>query len=59
MYIISGQDRKSGGARATGATASLAPLYIPKNMTQKIEVRTRYLFFDVILAFAGFRPFHQ
>ena len=26
MYIISGRGRKSGGARATGATASLAPL---------------------------------
>ena len=28
MYIISGRGRKSGGARATEATASLAPLYI-------------------------------
>ena len=34
MYIISGQDRKSGVARATEATASLAPLnmYIIWNM---------------------------
>ena len=32
MYIISGRGRKSGVARATGATASLAPMqieYIP------------------------------
>ena len=28
MYIISGRGRKSGVARATGATASLAPMYI-------------------------------
>ena len=28
MYIISGRGRKSGVARATGATASLAPLEI-------------------------------
>ena len=28
MYIISGRGRKCGGARATGATASLAPLGI-------------------------------
>ena len=26
MYIISGRGRKSGGARATAATPSLAPL---------------------------------
>ena len=26
MYIISGRGRKSGGAHATGATPSLAPL---------------------------------
>ena len=29
MYIISGRGRKSGVARATEATASLAPLSIP------------------------------
>ena len=28
MYIISGRGRKSGVARATGATASLAPMDI-------------------------------
>ena len=28
MYIISRRGRKSGVARATGATASLAPMYI-------------------------------
>ena len=28
MYIISGRGRKSGVARATGATASLAPMKI-------------------------------
>ena len=28
MYIISGRGRKSGVARATGATASLAPMNI-------------------------------
>ena len=28
MYLSSGRGRKSGGARATGATPSLAPLYI-------------------------------
>ena len=28
MYIISGRGRKSGVARATGATASLAPMSI-------------------------------
>ena len=28
MYIISGRGRKSGVARATGATASLAPMRI-------------------------------
>ena len=28
MYIISGRGRKSGVARATGATASLAPMPI-------------------------------
>ena len=28
MYIISGRGRKSGVARATGATASLAPMFI-------------------------------
>ena len=28
MYIISGRGRKSGVARATGATASLAPMMI-------------------------------
>ena len=28
MYIISGRGRKSGVARATGATASLAPMEI-------------------------------
>ena len=28
MYLSSGRGRKSGGARATGATPSLAPLVI-------------------------------
>ena len=28
MYLSSGRGRKSGGARATGATPSLAPLHI-------------------------------
>ena len=28
MYLSSGRGRKSGGARATGATPSLAPLFI-------------------------------
>ena len=28
MYLSSGRGRKSGGARATGATPSLAPLSI-------------------------------
>ena len=32
MYLSSGRGRKSGGARATGATPSLAPLYIRNNM---------------------------
>ena len=30
MYIISGRGRKSGVARATGATASLAPMGLGK-----------------------------
>ena len=30
MYLSSGQGRKCGGARATGATPSLAPLKIIK-----------------------------
>ena len=32
MYLSSGRGRKSGGARATGATPSLAPLHIPFQM---------------------------
>ena len=32
MYIISGRGRKSGVARATGATASLAPMTIYEYM---------------------------
>ena len=31
MYLSSGRGRKSGGARATGATPSLAPLLLQKN----------------------------
>ena len=36
MYIISGRGRKSGVARATEATASLAPLSILNILTPKM-----------------------
>ena len=37
MYKISGLGRKNGGARATAATPSLAPLYIPLDLSFKIS----------------------
>ena len=36
MYIILGRGRKSGVARATGATASLAPLHVRLRFEMKI-----------------------
>ena len=40
MYLSSGRGRKSGGARATGATPSLAPLIILlwENLITKVVV---------------------
>ena len=38
MYIISGRGRKSGVARATGATASLAPMCITFEKTADINM---------------------
>ena len=40
MYIISGRGRKSGVARATGATASLAPMSIHKYSVRKVGLHT-------------------
>ena len=37
MYLSSGWGRKSGGARATGATPSLAPLLISKKPINRFE----------------------
>ena len=41
MYIISGRGRKSGVARATGATASLSPMKITKALTRALPRRKR------------------
>ena len=38
MYIISGRGRKSGVARATEATASLAPLLISLEMAESLKL---------------------
>ena len=38
MYLSSGRGRKSGGARATGATPSLAPLLISVSLVKEYEI---------------------
>ena len=38
MYISSGQGRKSGGARATGATPSLAPVTLPFRLVTSFDL---------------------
>ena len=42
MYIISGRGRKSGVARATGATASLAPMPIQNVFELSVEPTYSY-----------------
>ena len=48
MYIISGRGRKSGVARATGATASLAPMsiYLFSKMVGVKNHNNIYIVFD-------------
>ena len=41
MYLSSGRGRKSGGACATGATPSLAPLYIKVQLFRNILTSNR------------------
>ena len=50
MYTILGQGRKSGGARATGAKPSLAPLHMLKSIYKKLvtyigQISPRYCYF--------------
>ena len=42
MYLSSGRGRKSGGARATGATPSLAPLLITQGKVKKCNAWQTY-----------------
>ena len=50
MYLSSGRGRKSGGARATGATPSLAPLIFIKYpfVEQKFSKRALYIELDIL-----------
>ena len=51
MYLSSGRGRKSGGACATGATSSLAPLYMfimfYKTKTSPIKLSPTILFWKL------------